>query len=214
MKLNENQKIIVAVLGVIVLAGALGALNYLKFKERGELQAKLESLRKEEQKANELIAQIPELRKKREDLANIIDQYTSILPLEEHIQHEAFAEIVDNYRKETNVVIQKLEPVIGKDSEGADGDDGNFLRHRYHINLIGSFPDFLRFINKIENHTRFLKIDEIKIKPLGAQEQTQGLSDKNEAELLELAKMPFKEIEVVVSTYTYKRDTEAQAVSK
>ena len=74
--------------------------------------------------------------------------------------------------------------------------------------MIGTFPDFLRFINKIENHTRFLKIDEIKIKPLGADDGSSGLSDGDEAKLLELARVPFKEIQVIVSTYTYKKDNE------
>ncbi len=205
MKLNERQKIILTAFVVVVLVGALGALNYTKFKERSDLLAKLENLRKEEKKANDLIAQIPELRTKRANLANIIDQYASILPLEQHIQHEAFAEILDNYRRETMVVIQEVEYLHSSDGVEEEA-EGNFLRHRYRIGLIGTFPDFLRFINRIENHTRFLKIDEIKIKPLGAAGASRSLSDKNEAELLELAKVPFKEIEVIVSTYTYKKE--------
>jgi Tfp pilus assembly protein PilO len=205
MKLNEKQKIGLTAVVVIALAGGLGALNFFKYKQRSELLAKLENLKKDEQKANDLIAQIPDLRKKRADLANIIDQYASILPQEIHIEHERFAEILDNYRKDTLVVIQAMEYLHSSDSEEQE-QDGNFLRHRYRINLIGTLPDFLRFINKIENHTRFLKIDEVRIKPLGAAEESRGLSDKNEAELLELAKVPFKEIEIVVSTYTYKKD--------
>lgn len=206
MKLNENQKIIVTVLVILVVVGALGALNFFKYKERAELLARLGTLKEEEQRANDLIRQIPELRQKRADLANIIDQYTSILPQDVHVEHEAFAEIIDSFRKETQVVIQKMEYLHSADGEEREA-EGNFLRHRYLINLIGTFPDFLRFINKVENHTRFLKIDEIKIKPLGAKQEEVGfVTDEKEAETLERAKVPFKEIAVIVSTYTYKKD--------
>ncbi len=209
MKLNENQKIIACVLVIAAVVGGLGTLNFFKFRERGDLLARLATLREEERRANELIRRIPELRQKRADLANIIEQYASILPLEEHIQHEAFAEIIDNYRKETQVVIQKVEYIRPDEEERQAAEQSNFLRHRYLINLIGSFPDFLRFINKIENHTRFLKIDEIKIKPLGARDERVGfVSDEKEAEILERAKVPFKEIAVIVSTYTYKNDAQ------
>lgn len=211
MKFNEKQKIILTVLVVLVILGGLGTLNYFKYVERSELLAKLNNLAKEEKQANDLIAQIPELRKKRADLANIIDQYTSILPREEHVEHEAFAEIIDGYRRETDVVIQETTYLHSSDGEEEEEAEGNFLRHRYRINLIGTFPNFLRFINKIENHTRFLKIDEIKIKPLGAANDTRGLSDEREGELLEYAKVPYKEIEIIVSTYTYKKDEEPSA---
>ena len=204
MKLNEKQKIVLTVFAIVVMVGVLGSLNYVKFQDRSDLLAKLDNLEKEEKKAKDLIAQIPELRGKRADLANIIDQYASILPLDEHITHEAFAEILDSYRRQTLVVIQAVEYVLPE--EGEEEEDGNFVRHRYRVSLIGTFPDFIRFINKIENHKRFLKIDDFKIKPLGAPEESRGLSDRNEAELLELAKVPFKEIEMIVSTYTYKRD--------
>ena len=207
MKLNETQKIIVTAFIVVAIVGPLGALNYTKYQDRSQLLARLDNLKKEEKKANDRIAQIPELQKNRADLANIIEEYTKILPQEEYVQHEAFAEIVDNYRRETLVVIQDVEYLQSKDGEE---EESNFLRHRYRITLIGTFPDFLRFINKIENHTRFLKIDEFNIKPLGAPPESRGLSEKNEAALLDRAKVPFKEIEVIVSTYTYKKDEDPE----
>ena len=209
MKLNETQKIIVTAFVVVAIVGSLGALNYIKYTERSELLAQLDNLKKEEDEAKGRIAQIPELRKNRADLANIIDEYANILPQEEHVQHEAFAEIIDNYRRETLVVIQDVEYLQSQDSE-EESIESNFLRHRYRISLIGAFPDFLRFINKIENHTRFLKIDEFNIKPLGAPPESRGLSEKNEAALLDRAKVPFKEIEVIVSTYTYKKDEDPE----
>lgn len=209
MKMNEKQKIIVSVAVFLVVLGGLLALNYLKYKDRKELVAKMSSLEKEERSANAKIKQIPELREKRSNLASVIEQYVKILPPEQHIHHEAFAEIIDGYSKETQVVIQKVESVVMEESDDEKDkkkkEDENFIRHRYKVQLVGSFPNFRNFVNKIENHKRFLKVDEIMIRPLGA-DRNLSSSNKNDAAILDMAKVPFKNIELVVSTYTYKKD--------
>ncbi|MBI4583628.1 MAG: hypothetical protein HY717_06370 [Planctomycetes bacterium] len=217
MKLNEKQKIILAIVVVTLLVGALAALNFFKYRERSQLLARLETLKGDERKANDMIRQIPELRKKRQKLADTIDQYASILPPEEHVQHEEFAKIIDNYRRESQVVINRVEALKPKTSDknkkARASSNENFLRHRYRINLMGSFQNYLRFINKIENHTRFLKIDEIKIKPLGAQDSFESSGDeKSEIKVLDKAKNPIKEIELIISTYTYKKDEKKEVV--
>lgn len=204
MKLNEKQKIIVATLVFVVLVGSLIASNVMKFNERKELMARHDNLVAEEKKANDRIAQIPELRKKRANLANIIDQYASILPEEKHIEHDAFADIIDRFSQETQVVIQKVDYLQSNQEE--ENPDENFIRHRYRLTLVGTFPNFLRFANRIENHERFLKLDDISIKPLGAGTRNVSNTSKNETELLDMASVPFKDIEVTLSTYTYKRD--------
>jgi hypothetical protein len=94
-----------------------------------------------------------------------------ILPKEEHVQHEAFMEIIDAYRKDTKIIIQKAEYVKKKDDEKSPKQE-NFIRHRYKFKLLGTVPDFIEFVNKIENHTRFLKVDTIKIRPLGTLEES------------------------------------------
>ncbi len=218
MRINEKQKIIVAVLVFTLFTAILAALNYFRFAERGKLLASIDSLQKEEKKANQMIRQIPELRQRRKDLAQIIDQYVSILPPEQHIEHEAFANIIDGYSQDTLVVIQKVEylnPEVAKGKKkkkkrsGAD----NFVRHRYRLKLIGEYRNFLRFINKIENHTRFLKIDEILIQPLGSNKDISKVS-KDEASTLRMAQVQYKNIELVLSTYTYKKEKEPGGKSK
>ncbi len=208
MRINEKQKIIAAVLVFTLFTAVMAALNYFRFEERGTLLAKIDSLQKEEKKANEMIRQIPELRQRRKDLAQIIDQYVSILPPEQHIEHEAFANIIDGYSQETLVVIQKVEYLDIDAAKGKKkkriGTD-NFVRHRYRLKLIGEYRNFLRFINKIENHQRFLKIDEILIQPLGSNKDISKVS-KDEASTLRMATVQYKNIELVLSTYTYKKE--------
>jgi Tfp pilus assembly protein PilO len=204
MKLNDKQKIIITALTFLVVLGGLGALNYSKFQERGKLLAEIERFQKEEKAATEKIKQIPDLREKRSKLINIIDQYAEILPKEEHVQHDTFVNIIDGYRGETKILIQKAEYVKPKDEDKKVAQE-NFVRHRYRFKLLGTVPDFIEFVNKIENHTRFLKVDAIKIKPVGSADDAGGddLSDKADEEELARATEPVKEIELTVSTYTY-----------
>jgi hypothetical protein len=208
MKYSENQKILITIAVFGLLIGGMVTINVMKFRQRSDLLAKIDGLRDEEERANEKIKRIPELRERRANLANIINQYAEILPKEEHTQHDAFVEIIDSYRRDTQIVIQRTEYLKPK----TEADDGktkrpkeNFMRHRYRFKLIGTVPDFLRFINKIENHIRFLKIDSISIKPLGATDETNDLDDRADAEEIQKARIPFKDIEVTVSTYTYSK---------
>ncbi|HZN59408.1 MAG TPA: hypothetical protein VFD71_15155 [Planctomycetota bacterium] len=205
MRFNEKQKIIITAGIFLILVGGLGALNYFKFKGRSELLAQLDKFSAEEQALTAKIKQIPDLREKRAKLINIIDQYVEILPKEEHVQHEAFMEIIDAYRKDTKIIIQKAEYVKKKDDEKSPKQE-NFIRHRYKFKLLGTVPDFIEFVNKIENHTRFLKVDTIKIRPLGTLEESgEDLGEKPDDDELTAASEPVKEIELTVSTYTYSR---------
>jgi hypothetical protein len=207
MKLNDKQKIVVAALIFLAVLGGLGALNYMKFQERSKLLAEIERYQKEEKAATEKIKQIPDLREKRAKLINIIDQYAEILPKEEHVQHDTFVNIIDGYRADTKIVIQKAEYMKPKENEKGKGvvaAQESFVRHRYKFKLLGTVPDFIDFVNKIENHTRFLKVDAINIKPVGATNETgDDLSDKSDEEELARATEPVKEIDLTVSTYTY-----------
>ena len=208
MKLNEKQKIILTAGGFVLLVGGLGWLNYLKLKERSSYLVQIGRYGQDEQAATEKIKQIPELRDKRSKLINIIDQYAEILPKEEHVQHEAFVEIIDSYRKDTKIIIQKAEYVKSKDDDKKQKQE-NFVRHRYKFKLLGTIPDFIEFVNKIENHTRFLKIDAINIKPVGStDDNSDDLGDKTDDEELAKAMEQVKEIELTVSTYTYSKGQE------
>jgi len=205
MRLTDKQKIVAAAGVFVLVTGGLGSLNYFKFKERSDLLAQIDKYGAEEQAATGKIKQIPDLRKKRDKLINIIDTYAEILPKEEHVQQDNFVNIIDGYRKDTKIIIQKAEYVKIKEDEKAPKQE-NFIRHRYKFKLLGTIPDFIDFVNRIENHTRFLKVDAITIKPLGTMEETgEELDDKADDAELGAASEPVKEIELIVSTYTYSR---------
>ena len=78
----------------------------------------------------------------------------------------------------------------------------------YVVALPSSFFS-ISFMNKIENHTRFLKVDAVKIKPLGSSEDARSsMSEEEEENELAQAEQDVKEIELTISTYTYYKGQE------
>ena len=207
MKLNEKQRMaaVMLVLGLAVIG--LGTLIFFKFQERLSLNNKMEDYVKQERMAAEKIKRIPQLREDRDKLASRIDEYAAILPKDAHVEHDAFVDTIDSYRQDTNIVIRKaeyLKPRTGKKGKkgkkGGEAKPEKFIRHRYRFELLGTVPHLIAFINKIENHTRFLKVDAFDIRPVG------GASGGGAPELeLDAADDPLKEIQLTITTYTYFR---------
>lgn len=201
MKLNDKQKCAVIIVILVLGIFGVGTLTFLKFRERGDLHKKLQDYLRQEQDAAVKIKRIPELREQRDRLASTVEEYADILPPEGHVQHDAFVNTIDSYRG--SVVIRGAEYVpqaeLRRDDAPVEGE--KFIRHRYRFELLGTVPDFTAFVNKIENHTRFLKVDAFTIRPMGAPKNAGAMSPERE---LANADNEVKEIDVVVSTYTYK----------
>lgn len=209
---NLNQKQKLALLGGagLFFCAALGFLVYSKLGERSDVLFALEKCEAEETTLQEKIGGIPALQLQRTRLIETTDSYAEILPAEEHVQHDAFVKVMDEYRRNTELLIKSAEYLPPNEPAAAEGEARNFVRHRYRFLLRGTVPDLLKFMSRIENHKRFLKIDAVSLKPLGAKgEFPEGdLRERNDSELLEMARNPVKEIDLTVSTYTYFKEAE------
>lgn len=204
MKLNDKQKmaVVMLVLGITVIS--LGTLIFFALQERYRLDDKMDEYAKQERMAAEKIKRIPKLREEKEVLASRIDEYAAILPKDEHVQHDAFVDTIDSYRQDTNIVIktaQYIKPRAPRQSKkGGKPKPEKFIRHRYKFELVGTVPHLISFMNKIENHTRFLKVDAFDIHPVGSSRS--GGAPELE---LDAADDPLKEIQLTITTYTYSR---------
>ena len=209
MKLNEKQKIVVTAGVFVLVLGGVGALNWMKLEERRNFRNDIARLQQEELAAREKRKRIPQLVEQRAKLVEQIERYTEILPPEEDVQHDAFVRVMDKYRQDTKILIKTAEYVPVKQDQKQKNQQ-SFVRHRYRFKLLGTVPDVLDFIAKIENHKRFLKVDAVNIRPFEVSgDFTEGdLGDRNDEELLGKAKKELKEIDLTVSTYTYVKGTQ------
>ena len=207
MRIKDKQKIILAVGLSALIAGAVAVVAFSKFRARRDLLAKIDGLERREKQAKDKIKRIPQLRDRRKDLARLIEDYAKILPKEHHVQHDAFMEIIDGFRKDTNIFIRSAEPVVKKKRRGKKkkAAKDNFIQHKYKFELVAKFKEFLKFLNRIENHDRFLRIDEFVVEPLRLDSKSSPVGKDTKGILSEIiaAEQQLKQIKVVVSTFTY-----------
>jgi len=211
--MNDKQKYIAGFVVLGLAIAGLAGLHYAKICDRGEMVEEIDRFSKQSKDLQEKIKRIPGLQAGREKLVSVINEYSQILPREEHVQHDAFVDIIDSYRRDTDIIIQKAEYVPIKEKKAGGKNDPveqkDFFRHRYRFRLLGTVPELISFMNKIENHTRFLKVDAVKVKPLGSSEDARSsMSEEEEEKELAQAEQDVKEIELTISTYTYYKGQE------
>lgn len=206
MRLTEKQQLLTMITVFAVLLIAEGSLVTYCLKSRTEMNQKLEELSQQEREAREKIAQIPRLRESSAQLAQIIEEYAEILPSEREVGTDAFLEDIEGFMQDTGLIMITGAPVEGTVRRGKRADEpvarDNFMQHKYRFQLEGTFPDLLRFVNRVENHVRFLEIVDLRIDPRGT-ETRRG----DHGQEVAMASDPRKAIEVVISTYTYSRTT-------
>lgn len=207
MRLNDKQQLSL-VIGIfsVVLIGE-GVLAYLCWNNRAKAQSSLTRLDRDEKVAREKKARIPQLNEESAELASIIEEYVKILPSESEVGYDDFIEDVDGFTRDTGLTIRKATsvevkpPKVKSDpkKKGSGVVQHNFVQHKYRFELHGSFLGLLKFVNAVENHSRFLQIDQIDIAPAGT-ERGDKLSEQ-----VARAEDAEKEIMVEISTYTYSK---------
>lgn len=223
MKLTEKQQLVAIITCASLLVVGELSFAYMNYSNRGELDTELAALETRQRGAESKIAQIPELQRRARDLSEIVDQYTEILPREDEVSPDAFLDDISGLCREVGLAITSAtpievkqeskkqrprRPVPGGAANEAKEPPKSFIRHKYRFEMEGEFRALHRFVNGVENHTRFLQVDAIEIKPLTAAKKS---GKQNE---LELSREPRKAVTVEVSTYTYSRLPSAEEATQ
>jgi Tfp pilus assembly protein PilO len=209
MAVSDKRKLTI-LSGVFVLALAgLGTLTYFQFNKNADYRGKIEAKQRDADDAKKKIARIPAMRQQAQQLSEQVDRYASILPKEHEVGHDAFVETIARFARDLKIEILRADPVEREDASPKSAAAAKaasekaakraFSEHSYHFELNGDFPNFLKFLNKIENWDRFLAVEEIEIRPLAAGNEPRAAQDKE----IEAAKRHEKSIELVVTTYTH-----------
>ncbi|HCW43817.1 MAG: type 4a pilus biogenesis protein PilO [Planctomycetia bacterium] len=168
--------------------------------ENSITRTKLEELEKRKVSAQTKLNTIPEMRKKAADLSEIVSDYTAILPEIDEVRRDAFVDTITTLCKDSGLTILEAVPVsteVRKSSRMVRPVPGQvavhppFQRHKYRFEMQGEFSQFHRFINSVESHPRFLRVDGVELYPL---DQGEGLSSASD---------PKKRLAIEISTYVY-----------
>jgi hypothetical protein len=180
-----TQKLIAAVAVFVVVIGGLGAGIYAKSGENGEISEDVERLRGEIAGLDAIIATREQKKKHRDAQDEVFKELISVLPQYSERQEERVYEAVTSYGSLAKIRFGGLvpKPVQVMPPPGAappptapgappkpPGAGGapptDFTQTELTLRFEGTFHNFLRFINMVENHESFLRVDTIQLTPL------------------------------------------------
>ncbi len=197
---EKKQLLIVAVFCGFLFVGEL-TIGWTLKSENDEIAGRLSALEARKASAQAKIRTIPMMQDKAESLSSIVRDYTAILPEKDEVRRDAFVDTITGLCRDSGLTIVKAEPVkvLEKARVVSRRDARNavpqakeaFTRHKYRFEMTGEFSQLHRFINSVENHPRFLRVDGIELFPSG------------DSTGLEAASSPDKRLSVMISTYVY-----------
>ncbi len=210
MGLSERQQLIALIAAFAVVLVAEGVYGYFSFNKHSELKGTLAKLNQEKAAAEQKLGQVESMRREAKELQTIIEEYVTILPSEEEARTDMFVVDIDNFARRAGLKVlegrseNKKQKRQARRNKKAVSQKKNFVQHRYRFRLEGSLLNFMKFTNMVENHSRFLRIDDFELRAMGADEQERGVEE------LAMSENPVKEVEILISTYTYSEGEEAK----
>ena len=194
---EKKQLLIIAAFCGLVFCGEFVVGWGLK-SDNDAIDAQLVELDSREAAAEAKIATISEMKEKANDLSNIVRDYTAILPQKDEVLQDAFVDTITGLCRSSGLTILTAVPMKVRVKapkrrvpDQVVEEKEAFTRHKYRFEMTGEFSQLHRFINSVENHPRFLRVDGIQLFPLGDRED------------LISASKPTKLLTVEISTYVY-----------
>ncbi|MDE0960528.1 MAG: type 4a pilus biogenesis protein PilO [Planctomycetota bacterium] len=198
MKLDEKkQLLIIAAFCGLVFCGEF-VIGWGLKSDNDALDAQLVKLDTRKASAEAKIVTIPEMKEKASVLSNIVRDYTAILPQKDEVMQDAFVDTITGLCRSSGLTILTAVPMTVRvkspkrriPNQVVEEKEA-FTRHKYRFEMTGEFSQLHRFINSVENHPRFLRVDGIQLFPVG---------DRSD---LVTASQPTKLLTVEISTYVY-----------
>jgi len=174
-----TQKVVLIAGAFLIVLGGIGAAIYGKHNERQQTLAEVEKLRQEIAGYDKRIALREMKRKQKEDIEDNFAELVEILPQASPQQQDRIYQLLTQIGANTKVKAKGITekatttggaapPAGGKQQPQAPqapqfGDA--FQQTQLSASFEGTFSNFMRFLNMVENYPNFLRVDEIDIRP-------------------------------------------------
>lgn len=194
---KEKQKMVmigavgVVLLGLIIYFGIVKTYDVI-----GETNAKIKLKQGEIQGYQDKIDKIPDLKRKKEAIQDVLEDFIRILPDDANDEHFALLTMINDYQIETNMDFDMFKPVErrGRKKKGQVEDLG-FVQQQFRLEIEGQFFDLARLLNLIERTEKFLRIDNFHL----FRPEARGTEGRDLTHL---------RAEITMSTFTYKEKKE------
>jgi Tfp pilus assembly protein PilO len=163
---EENQKLLLSVVVVLVVLVAIGGGLYLEWKRLSAASADLEAKKQDGAALHQRIDKdIPRLKGELASKTEKVAEYEKSLPSAKEI--EAMDETLNNYKVQAGVKLVERRPVqeSGGGAAAAKAQQPLYYPYSYRLTLSADFFSWGKFVNLLENHERFIRVDEFDTKP-------------------------------------------------
>lgn len=171
--MEEHQKLILSIVAVLAIVGAIGVFFYLDWRNLSEANAELEAKQNEEKQLRQRIdSEIPDLKRRLAGKELKVAGYEKSLPSAQEI--EAMDETLNAYKLQAGVKLLERRPVREVTRAGLKAQLPLYYKYSYQLSMLADFFAWGRFLVLLENHDRFIRVDEFTAKV--EDEETQLLS--------------------------------------
>ncbi|MCK4300474.1 MAG: type 4a pilus biogenesis protein PilO, partial [Planctomycetes bacterium] len=172
--MEEHQKLILSIVAVLAIVGAIGVFFYLDWKNLSEANAELEAKQNEEKQLRRRIdSEIPDLKRRLAEKELKVADYEKTLPSAKEI--EAMDETLNAYKLQAGVKLLERRPVRDPGARpGVKAQPPLYYKYSYQLSMLADFFAWGEFLVLLENHDRFIRVDEFTAKV--EDEETQLLS--------------------------------------
>jgi Tfp pilus assembly protein PilO len=197
--MNEKQVtlITIVVLVLFLLAGG-GGFYYLYFVILDEKTQELDALKTQVAEAEAKVAKIDDLKKQIVALQEQEKEKIKKIPNLTRQEYDGFAVLLDKFRTQSGVEVSRGSwatptqpaPVPGYKPVQVPN---TVHKVQYDLTATGSFYQLLRYVNLLEEQTRFIGVKDFSIGKASGQETRGGAP-----------KVPKRDLKVTIYSYTYK----------
>lgn len=159
--MSEGRKTLISVLVVIVLLAGLITWLALGMKQASKLDMSVTEKNSKLTDLLEKIAAVPALRQEQQKLAGELKEYETILPNDRELNK--IFDTLSEYEEKAGLEIRTFSPIREK-TNTRNAPETSYKRVGYELDLTGDYFSFVKFLNLLENHNRFVQVDSFSVK--------------------------------------------------
>lgn len=161
--MEEHQKLILSVAVVLVVLAAIAAGLYWQWNKLSTAQADLAAKEQEAAQLRQRIdVDVPRLKKELVEKQARVADYEKTLPSAKEI--EAMDETLNAYKLRAGVKLLERRPVRETVRPRPPGQVQLYYKYSYRLSMLADFFAWGKFVNLLENHERFIRVDEFDVK--------------------------------------------------
>jgi len=184
------------IIAIVITIIASVVAGYMDYDTNNDLQSMLDQNKVLEENCVRLEttkgqAQLDELTKQLKELNENFANYVKILPSAEVATEERLRRTVQGWCDAAGLEWENLDVTKEKPKPGVGAKLGEFQETTVAIRATGSFETFVKFLNNLERHEQFFKVNSFSLNP---KPPIRFVDNKQQIDL---------NLSMIISTYTY-----------